>query len=468
MLRGVGLGGFALLLLACTQNDDPGWRAHPCPPHDDYEDPPSVLVLDGSVDDWTSVEHVVTDGRGDATGAFDLVDVSASNRGTDLYVSFTIDRVLNLYQGDPDDGTLRLELRLPDGRHVSVDFRDRTATLGSGGVVSWQALGLVAAPSHASDTFEVRLDMSAFAAQPGALVELGFSGSDSLEEPVTVPVRYGPSSPLVVDVDRPADASLRMASLNTREAGLFDVSRSKALGRILRASGADVYALQELGSVDGEMVEQAFGNVVPPPPGSRWYAHAAGRGAILGNAVVAKHPLLPIPLDSERALGAVVLDPEGAVAILSVHLKCCGFQGTEEDALRLREVEHLAHKIVSFRLGELGEDLRPHADVPLVVAGDFNHVGSPGLVADLASPRSLGLRRAVLPHVGSPDVFTWVGYESAFPPATLDLLLYDDLDFAGGFVLDTEDLTRGGLERFGLWGSDSRASDHLLLVADFR
>ncbi len=430
--------------------------------------PPFVPLLDGRFDDWSSEEILADDPVGDAAGAFDVVQLSATTRGSDLYVLFEIDRVLNLYSGDEDDGTLRLELRLPDERRMSIDFRSRSATLGSGAVVSWQTLGLVVAPSHAASVFEVRLDMSAFEAAIGEVVEIDFSGSDELAAPVSVPLIYEAGDPPLADDRRAPGTELRVASLNTREAGLVDPSRSKAMARLLRAAAADIYALQELGTTSAAEVEQALEVADPHGDGARWFAHAAGSGSILGNAVVSTDPLVPIPLATDRAVGAVVLRPSGPIAVLSVHLKCCGFQGSQEDAKRFAQVRHLAKKVVQLRQGELGESLRPYAQAPIIVVGDFNHVGSAELLGDFISPRSLGLSQWLLPQLGARDVFTWFGYESAFPPAALDLLLHHGLEPLGGYVLDSARIPRERIEQLGLWSGDSGASDHLMLVADFR
>lgn len=464
------------LVVGCGGEDEPLWRTHPCPRYVDGEEPPSLLTLDGQIDDWVPEDPVVDDARGDASGAFDVTSLRATTRGDELFIAFEIDRVLNLYNGEPSDGTLLLELTMPDGRRISVDFRGRMATLGSGAVVSWESLGLVAAPSHASDTFEVRLDMTAFEAghteegdvAADAIVEIDFAGSDALDERVIVPLRYGAGERPKQNDARALGTTFRVASFNTMEAGLFHASRSKPIGRLLRAAAADVYALQELGSTTAHEVEAQFASLDPRSDDATWHAVTSSGGSILGNAVVAADPLIPIPLGTNRAVGAVVLRPEGAVAVLSVHLKCCGFQGSEEDRTRLQQVRHITNEITRLRLGQLGAELAPHRAVPIVVVGDFNHVGSPSLLEDLESKRSLALRRWMLPHIGARDVFTWTGYESAFPPAMLDLLLHDGLEQLGGFVLDTRSLSRDHLERLGLWGADALASDHLMLVADFR
>lgn len=460
-------GTLAVALVGCREPDDRGWRAHPCPEDERGATPPFVPLVDGLVDEWIEDEVSADDPAGDASAAFDITRVAATSRGSELYVKLDIDRVQNLYAGRPDDGTLVLELRLPDGRRLSVDFRARRAVLGSGAVVPWQSLGLVTAPSHAARTFEVRFDMSAFEARPGSLVEIDFGGSDALVEPLVLPLRYAAVEPVLVDDARAPGTVVRVASLNTLQAGLFDPARDKPIARLLRAAAADVYCLQELGFTTSEAVVEAVEAADPRGDGARWHAHAAGAGSILGNAVVATHPVVPIPLETQRAIGAVVLSSP-PVAVLSVHLKCCGYHGSEEDALRLAQVRTIRDQIVKFRLAELGDELAPYRDAPLIVAGDFNHVGSPDLVGDLVSERSLGLRRWMLPHLAARDVFTWHGYESDFPPATLDLLLYHRLEPLAGFVLDSAVLPEERLLALGLWGADSSASDHLMLVADFR
>ena len=110
----------------------------------------------------------------------------------------------------------------------------------------------------------------------------------------------------------------------------------------------------------------------------------------------------------------VKLADAGPVAVFSVHLKCCGYVGSEEDDERMWQAHQLAQVIENLRSGNAGSALLPYADVPVLVAGDFNDVGSPELREILTVPDAANLTRLPLPHLVGSDVFTWYYDEASF------------------------------------------------------
>ena len=427
---------------------------------------PAEPVIDGLVSDWTAAERLASDTEGDAAAAVDVTELYATSRAARLFVRFDTRAGSNLYGGPASAAGLWLGIELPDGRELSLDFRGRLAQLDGSGDIPWSALGLVAAPSHAGRQHELRLDLSAFELAVGDAVRLRMWSSDGDEvvAPNKLVLRDGPALAVAGDPSRHAEARLRIASLNTREAGLLDSPREAAIKRLLRAAAADIYCLQELGSAPREEIAAALADVAP----GKWRVHIVGAGEILGSAIVSRRALLPIPTGSVRFAGALVQgDP--TVAVFDVHLKCCGYQGSSEDSERLDEADELADVIARFRRGELGTLLAEHADAPVLVVGDFNDVGSEALHTRLSASEDPGLSRWLLPHLQSPDVFTWISWSDGFPPAILDLLFHDPrLEPLHGYVLDSRELNAASLEQLALSPEDSRASDHLLLVADFR
>jgi endonuclease/exonuclease/phosphatase family metal-dependent hydrolase len=428
---------------------------------------PAPLV-DGSFDDWDAADELARDAAGDASGGFDVTALAGKTRGGRLYLRVDLAAELNLYNGPSGDGTLLLELAVPDGRRLTIDFRARSARLDDGASVPWWALDLTVAPSHAASAFELGIDLSAFGAAPRApAVELAIAGSDALAAPVSVPFDHLAIAPEILSDARAPEAELRVASLNTELGGLFDPARAAPIARLLRAAAADVYCLQELGEASAGHIAARLEAADPHGDDAAWNVHVVNDGSIVGNAVASRASLVPIALDAERVAAAVVLVTP-PVAVVSVHLKCCGYQGSGEDHTRRSQIDALAQGLARFRGGALGPELALYRDAPIVVTGDFNDVGSSGLTAGLSSARTdVALQRLALRQLARDDVFTWSEYDTTFPPATLDLLLYRDLVPAGGFVFDTSSLDPARLEELGVERGDSEASDHFMLVADF-
>jgi endonuclease/exonuclease/phosphatase family metal-dependent hydrolase len=423
-------------------------------------------IIDGWFDDWPESSLVMEDPPGDATGAFDVTRLHATSRGAALYLRFDTTQLLNLYNGSSDDGTLEIALELADGRVLRVDLRGRDASLDGLVDVSWKALGFVAAPNHAGREFELRMDLDLLDVAAGDRLRLWLDGSDRTE-PITIELgETSTDSPPEPAADR-VPGAIRVASLNTREAGLADPKRADAIGRLLGAAAADVYLLQELGSLDDAEIADRMRSVSPLGSGSpRWNVHGVSFGDYVKSAVVSRRPLVPIPTPPARFAGAIVELDGGPIAAFSVHLKCCGYLDSPEDVKRLAEGEMLRSTIEKLRAGEIGEALAPHASVPVVVMGDFNDVGSPELQR-LLTEGGLGLERVRLRHLRGAHVSTWRSASESFPPSVLDLAFYGDAALAGGYILDAERLDPTELEALGLEASDSGASDHLMLVADF-
>ena len=70
----------------------------------------------------------------------------------------------------------------------TTDFRGRTAKL-NGTPVPWSRIGFLCLPTYAADRFELRVDLEQLGVQVGDTVTFDFSGSDSLDRPVSIVLR---------------------------------------------------------------------------------------------------------------------------------------------------------------------------------------------------------------------------------------------------------------------------------------
>ncbi|MEM6751088.1 MAG: dockerin type I domain-containing protein [Planctomycetota bacterium] len=422
------------------------------------------LSIDGDFGEWLPQHVVATDAAGDATGAFDVTSLSAVGYGSELRFRFDIGSTLNLPAGDFGDGTLRVELGLPSDT-MTIDFRNRRAYLNgnSSSRIPWLNLGFEAAPTYASSEFEIALDLSAYGVTAGSTISMDFSGSDALNQAVAV--QMGAALPPATrrSADRQPGTDFRIMSLNTRRDGLGDPSRVGALGRIIGAMEADIYAFQEEDTSAGQ-VASILQNIDPFGDGAAWNVTQNG-----SNILASRSPIVPVPENDNRYVSGVVELPTGPVVVLGIHPKCCGYIGSSEDATRIDEMQDVIDTITDLRDGNLGAGLAGYADAPVVVLGDYNLVGSRTPLDMLEADPGPGLTRWLLPHQIGDGAATWRSQTSSFWPGQLDLLTYsaDALVEQNGFVFDSGQLSASELAALGLFAGDSDATDHLALVADF-
>ena len=238
--------------------------------------------MNGDFSDWSTETLLAQDPTGDAVGAFDVTELHVTSRASKLYVHFRTTDILNLSSGPFSDGSLQLNVELPDTRVLTVDFREREVSLTSAGALSSYDLGYLASPTHAGDAFELRFDLGTLGVGLGDTIMVGLSGADDIE-PQAFTLRYGePAPPQPLSATPPPQTRVRLASLNTYRAGLLDDIRRPAFKRLLRAAAADVYVLQELGQTPAKFLRKTFVEADPHEDGAEWNVLSAGVGNILG------------------------------------------------------------------------------------------------------------------------------------------------------------------------------------------
>ena len=157
--------------------------------------------------------------------------------------------------------------------------------------------------------------------------------------------------------------------------------------------------------------------------------------------------------------------------MVSVHLKCCGYLDSREDQKRAAQAAALAGFIGRLRAGELRttDGGTVAADARVLIAGDWNLVGGE---SPLATVVGLGLAADLPLKLGTRSATTWRALDAAetFWPSRLDIMLHGGgLVPLRSFLLDTSAIGRDALRaKWRLRADDSRASDHLMTVADFK
>ncbi len=433
------------------------------------------IRIDGQFDDWNSVPPGLTDPSGDATGAIDVTSARAHAAGTVVYVEFDSGSTINIASGPSSDQELFVRFFLPDsGTNVYVQQHDpnRVYVNTSSNRRGWAAVGFAIAPTFASDRFEMKIDLASIGAQAGDDVQVSFGpngtgGPSSDDTPGHIALTLGGEPPELYagGVTRDPCAALRLASLNVLTSGLTD--GVAGIGALVDAVDADIYCFQEEYGSSASQVVAALASIDPLGNGGAWNVH------MVNDCVVAsQRPLIPLTSYNTKYSAAIVDggSPESSVAVLSIHPKCCGFIGSSEDTQRINETAGMVMTINDLRNAPVGSALEAYREVPVVIAGDWNLVGSRTPLDMLTSPAIPGMARVVLPKPGSDDHATWRSFSatSNFAPGQLDLVVCsaDRLSVLNAYALDSETLSSGQLSDLGLSPSDSRASDHLMLVMD--
>jgi len=426
----------------------------------------SEIRIDGLFEDWRDVKTRACDPKGDAKGAFDITEVYASSQGALLYLRFDTGHLLNLQNGLESEGTLQIVINMPGNRQLILDTRGRRAHLNDSlkKRIPWAHLGYVVGPTHAQDEFELRIDLSSFDIGPGDSVQIQFDGSDELDRPLVYTfVQPAPES-THRSHQRYPETDVRIVSFNAYVDGLSDSKRAPAMKRLLQAVDGDIYCFQEeWESTDIAKIVQRL--TLLDSVGLK-YVHK-----VHGNVVASKYPLRALSLGNTPYAAARVEINGKSLVVMSVHLKAMGYIGSKEDLRRIQQAGVLLETVTEINRGDYNHPKQPDVKPGIVMVGDYNLVGSRTPVDLLAIKEITGLANWVLPHLVGESIITWRGgLRSSFAPGKLDYSLYsaDRLTPKNGFVLDTERLSQSELNQLALEKTDSSASDHLLMVADFQ
>lgn len=431
------------------------------------------IDVDGQFDDWAGTPPVAIDPAGDGTAPFDLTQVFARSEGTAIFLRFDAAQDVNIQAGPTGAPTLRVEVTLPGGDTLVADLRARTfRRLPAGTALSWSSVGYVSAPTFSAREFELKLDLAGVGVTTGQTVNVNFSGGDSLAAPISIVLDQPVPGMQRRSAARPPLGALRIASVNTLNTGLSHATRGPMFGRMIDAVNADIYCFQEEYNSSQAAVALAVQQVDPLDNGYSWRAHKFNECALVTWGAVRPLPTLGTPLSDYAAAVVDLGGAIGAVVVVSTHLRCCGWDGTAEDANRVAEMQSITQTINRLRDGLLGPDFEIYRDIPVIVLGDWNLVGSraPLTVAETPTTSAgLGVSWLFLRNLIGNDPQTWRDPTSAFSPGVLDLLTYsaDKLSAVHGFLFDTTRLDSAELAALNVQPGDSNASDHLMLVADF-
>ncbi len=451
-----GLAGLAVCAAASGQATIRGER-------------PERVVIDGVFEEWIGTGAAINDPLGDADGAFDLGEVKLASAGGKLFVLFETNAPEhNLQSGRPQDGSVVLTVVDEEGDELTVDTRAKRVTLvrdGSAQAGNWTLAGYTALPTFAAERYEMVVDLAPLDVEDGDVVRVSFSGSDATAT-VRTRVRMAEPEEVVTPADRAVGTDHRLFVLNTLRNGLTNPGRAPIIGRKLRAAQPDVLLLQEEWQTSPGAAKAALDVLYPLEGGGSWNV-VKNDGCFVASPL----PLIELPTSNNRYAAAIVApvdEPHRAFVAVSVHFKCCGSAGSNEDVQRVEQAREIATLIAALRAAGDDSPVAEYRDAPVVVGGDWNLVGSRAPLDVLTSPDGADLEPVQLLDLVNRSAVTWVNESSDFSPGRLDLVaVSDDATPLKSFVLNTRTLPAEAAADLGLEGDDSRrASDHLPLVID--
>lgn len=501
--------------------------------------PQREVVLDGIPHEWGATPFAASDGRhghGHHDGMAQLASPYPSVAGVQVrhdadavYLLLQLDREVALQtlpgtlvllmdaDGDPASGwtehgvagvdaALEFSPRWPNGMRAGAALRVREAGADSVSRISAYRAGVMAAPSHASDVFELRirrdgvvrfggrmtarwLSLSADGAVADSLP--AFTVNLSAPAPRPLPRGRGGADPLA----RPPAAEFRVVSWNVGRETIFQ--NPEPYGAILRAIAPDLMILEEVaGGHSAEEVEALLNRLVPGDlPWRVVYGVSGGSQreviATRGQRPVMVAPFdqpLPYP-DSARtmipadtaeaaidwlrsrldshipATGAIVQVGGRRLLAVTMDLESAGAPGSPKDRLRRMEALEIRRAAQAA--------VRAGAVDGLLVTGDLNLVGSTDPLQILGREMDVAGRwlwTALPLRLDGASSATWENPEEPFIPSRLDYVLYTQsmLGWVDGFVFRSGDLSARWLARHGLAGETSGVTDHLPVVTDLR
>ena len=295
--------------------------------------------------------------------------------------------------------------------------------------------------------------MKQFGLASGDELSLNFEGSDSLALPVELQVNSESLPPFEPLPTNKPPSGVRVASINTLQSGLADPKRAPTIRSMLDFAAADIYCFNE------ERDAAAFRQAV-----TAWWATGHNtQPAIIhkgSNSILTGQPAKELVTEMERVAVALV-EPAGEtpVVVFSVHFKCCGYSGSDEDQQRCTQAAEVSAVIKRIRSGDFGEVAK---SARLVVLGDYNLVGSREPLETLlhAGLEELKLRSAI-----DQSTATWRGVskKETFWPGRLDFVTVDAApQKASGFLVRCSEIGRLTATE----SADPLATDHAMLVVD--
>jgi len=455
------------------------------------------ITIDGVFDDWSDASLLFdVDDTAVSTQELHIERMWGANDNDFLFLRIRFNREITLLDYNPvvvyidtdndqstgyDPGNLGAELRWEFGERRGMFYDGTTSHQ-----IFFRHIRLRTAPTVTSTEFEIALGRDATPAGTTALfqsdtIRIHFrfdeDGNDAFAtgkyvfDPEPVP----PPEP--IPLERVDTDDLRVLTFNAWDDKLFEHQFTGEYERILNALNPDIIAFQEIWEHSGPETAERIEELLPSAENSQWYAVKKDPG----NVTVSRFPILESwqlllwyndGWQYTHRLTVSLIDMretyDTKLLFVNVHLGCCAWGETN----RWREINALTNFIANTR--EPGGHLYLEEEIPIILAGDFNLVGSreqlDAIKTDILDWDGTGVERVVARQTEKRMHYTWRNDQSWFSPGKLDYIFYTGslLDLKNTYTLQVEEMSEEQRTVYGLQDGDTRvASDHLPHVADF-
>jgi len=441
------------------------------------------IIIDGEFSDWADIETVTK------SDAF-VREVKLTDDEKYLYGYFQVADSISIQSFNGRVSILFItgsdSLKIIFSRQDNLQTRTYVHT-GFGTGIGYQRydhfpldpshkLNLIVLPSHQSRRFEFRIEKrrdNLFKENTGLDVQILFTVNDLTSE--LEPVYYKLRNHSFTAFSQPlqkGENDVRLLTWNVMGDKLKNYSTFK---KIIDAANPDIVMLEEVyEDIQPEKLQEYF---FP----SEWHISISDNG--FGKTVIAsRYPheylkwlsSIEYPSDNIRDLineqpvgsqwmsennsdgvsssGAVIKIGDRGILFVLVGLTCCGHGGSWEDTMRILESSLLSERI---------QKLLSEREVPVIISGDLNLVGSVKPLEILRNSKSPPLKVQYMLQHSDRTAYTWrtLG-ESPFGPGRLDYVLVDQSLESSGLILKLEDLlSEEELEC---------SSDHYPIITDFK
>lgn len=455
------------------------------------------IVIDGGLSDWSTVPLMWSDPAGDGgASGIDLGNLWIANDHRFLFLRFELGGERSLDEGNnlrvyiDADGQVSTGLAIAGiGAEIEWRFGQRIGTrhFPSGATLplSHQQIRFRAGPTVTAAAFEVSIGRDAshngvapiFTSPTIRLALIDDSpGGDWLPDAGQI-VTFTFAGDLLppqppIPIERLNASNLRILSHNVLDDRPWHISHWQKFARMWTTVDPDVLCLQEIYNHTTQETHDRVAGWL----GGKW--HAAGNADC---KIVSRFPIVQSwPLDGNLA---ALLDTSsslgGQTLLINAHLPCCA-----NEVGRQNEID----RIMAFIRDALtpGGVVNVPPETAFLIAGDLNLVGlsqqqTTLLTGDIVGEGVFGpdftpdwdgsnLANVLWQQTDKRIGYTWRDDTDTFWPGHLDYMIYADsvLTVANRFALYTPEMPAARLAQYGLLASDSLASDHLLICADFR
>lgn len=456
------------------------------------------ITLNGEFDDWE-----------DASVLFDIDDAAtvpqglhvqrlqAANDDRFLFLHFELDREITLLENNPivlfvntdndsttgyDSNNMGAELRWEFGER-----RGRFYTGVSAVDVHFHHIRMRTAPTVTSTEFEVAIGRNATPDGSASLFQsdtvriylrIEEEGNDSYAAGTYIfdPEPVAPPEP--IPLERYNEDDLRVLAFNAWNDKVFVAEYTDQYKRMLNALDPDIIAFQEIWDHNALQTSQRVEELYPSGDEYEWHTVKKDRG----NVTVSRFPILDSwqiliwnnnEWSNEHRLTVALIDArekyDTKILFINVHLRA----GSRGEDNRWLEIAGLTRFIDNAR--QPGGSLHLEEGIPIVLAGDFNLVGSRGqleaIETDIHDWDDTGMERVRARQTEKRMHYTWRNDNSTFSPGKLDYIFYTNsvLSLKNHYTLQVEEMSPEQRAKYGLqYGDTQTASDHLPHVADFR